>query len=94
MESETTTRSESLATYRDIPQDRQHPAPRPIRTSRLDARATGRFFTLPQGGSLRRNDEAGRAAFSARWVKKSSAMESDAGKDPPRSFLATLPRGG
>ena len=68
MESETTTRSESLATYRDIPQDRQHPAPRPIRTSRLDARATGRFFTLPQGGSLRRDDEAGRAAYSARWV--------------------------
>jgi hypothetical protein len=24
-------------------------------------------FTLPQGGSLRRNDEAGRATSSARW---------------------------
>jgi len=23
----------------------------------------GRFFTLPQGGSLRRNDEAGRARY-------------------------------
>jgi hypothetical protein len=32
MESEKLARTKSLATYRDIPQNRPHPAPRPIRT--------------------------------------------------------------
>jgi len=54
----------------------------------------GSFFTLPQGGSLRRNDEAGRGtpqeSFRAEW----SAMDGAEREGPPRSFLAPLPRGG
>jgi hypothetical protein len=50
--------------------------------------------TLPQGRSLRRNDRPGRvtqySSVAARW----SGMDGAERYGPPRSFLATLPRGG
>jgi hypothetical protein len=50
------------------------------------------FFTLSQGESLRRNDEAGgqRVRVGTEW----STLDGAPKQGPPRSYLATLPRGG